>query len=47
MSIKMKQLGLQLGKMYWLLGNKSQLLIENKLKTAIVQGNHQTYLAIL
>jgi len=29
--IKRKQLGIQLSKMYWLLGSKSQLSIENKL----------------
>jgi len=28
---KRKQLGIQLSKMYWLLGSKSQLSIENKL----------------
>jgi len=28
---KRKQLGIQLGKMYWLLGSKSQLSIKNKL----------------
>jgi len=28
---KCKQLGLQLGKIYWLFGSKSQLSIENKL----------------
>jgi len=30
-STKQKQLGIQLRKMYWMLGNKSQLSIENKL----------------
>jgi len=29
--IKRKQLGIQLGRMYWLLGSKSQLSTENKL----------------
>jgi len=42
--IKRKQLGLQLEKMYWLLGNKSQLSTQKKI--VIVQGNFQTYLGL-
>jgi hypothetical protein len=43
---KQKQLGFQLGKIYWLSHSKLQLSTKNK-KVAIIQDNFQTYLGLL
>jgi len=37
---KRKQLGVQLGKMYWLLDSKSQVLAENKLAEKLYNYNY-------